>query len=204
MKVRKLKFTKNETGTMDLVASGLYKADALEFLRYEVRGLRRVNEPGGTAELIWQADLVVVGEGGEVFTNATLAMGEPGGKPEEMMEKCQKDFDEMIAKSVVPEPRILYLNVDKKIFDGIASGEIKEGSMKWTHYWWDRIGNGFDWHSRHMFRRYDQVLVCNGFKKGGRKVRVECKGIKLKKGRPEWGADPSGKCFVVELGEVIA
>ena len=52
--------------------------------------------------------------------------------------------------------------------------------------------------------KFDQVLFANGGHFGNvPKKQFEFKGIEIREGRPEWGAEIGKKYFVIKLGEKI-
>lgn len=54
-------------------------------------------------------------------------------------------------------------------------------------------------------KEFDQVHLVNGgnFHPIHPNVTLECKGVEIHEGRPEWGAEPGKKYFVIKLGDKI-
>ena len=101
--------------------------------------------------------------------------------------------------------KILHLTLKKKWFDMIASGEKKEEYREYKHYWSRRLWTrdefiGLD---GGYFNKYDIVRFRNGYAKDAPTIDVEWKGIKVTKGREEWGAVPNEVYFVIKLGKVL-
>jgi hypothetical protein len=59
-----------------------------------------------------------------------------------------------------------------------------------------------NWHNR--LKEYDWVEFTNGYGKNKPKVTLECKGIELSEGNPDWGAIKGEVYFVIKLGSEIA
>lgn len=50
---------------------------------------------------------------------------------------------------------------------------------------------------------FDAVQATNGYGKKVPSWKRECLGIEIREGRPEWGAEPGKKYFVIKLGKII-
>jgi hypothetical protein len=121
--------------------------------------------------------------------------------------------------------KVLHLTLKKKYFDMIASGEKKEEYREIKPYWADRL----TWHEHHdriscinsledelyadsertyktgVYKNwFDVVEFKNGYGKNSPKIRLKFKCITHGEGRPEWGAEPGKKYFVIKLGERIS
>lgn len=59
-----------------------------------------------------------------------------------------------------------------------------------------------NWHLE--FKHYDRVQFRNGYAKNAPTMTVECKGIEIGEGKPEWGAEIGKKYFVNKLGNVLS
>lgn len=103
--------------------------------------------------------------------------------------------------------KTLHLTLKKKWFDMIASGEKKEEYRDLNHYWAMRLTLLRHWHpsftaSDLLPREFNQIVFANGGHFGDvPKIRLKCTGIEVCEGRPEWGAEPGKKYFVIKLGE---
>ena len=53
-------------------------------------------------------------------------------------------------------------------------------------------------------RTYDAVTFQHGYKKNADRVTIQFKGISYGTGKPEWGAEPSKKYFIINLGAIIS
>lgn len=117
--------------------------------------------------------------------------------------------------------KILHLTLKKKWFDMIESGEKTEEYREIKPYWIRRLVNPrmmqdekiaeeqwadflinldprtFQW-IRNSFR---DVVARNGYGKLAPQWKRDFEGITIGEGRPEWGAEPGKKYFVIKLGE---
>lgn len=111
---------------------------------------------------------------------------------------------------------VLHLTLKKKWFDMIASGEKKEEYREIKPYWIKRLLyssfmlnapiadrvliNGYEWHQPLPI---DVIIFKNGYSGGAPIMSIECKGIEVREGRTEWGAEPNKKYFVIKLGQKL-
>ncbi len=97
---------------------------------------------------------------------------------------------------------ILHLNLKKKWFNMVSSGEKKEEYRQIKSYW-TRI---FSAHIRIKNKYYhpSDIIICfsNGFKKYRKQIFVKCEGMRIGYGKIEWGADPNEQYFILKLGRV--
>lgn len=125
------------------------------------------------------------------------------------------------------KPRVLHLTLKKIYFDMVGNGkpeEYREINNFWARRLFFRIEvpwggylspmkdleeNDFTF-SRWLkftggapiFNTWDIVLFANGGHFGNvPKKTFEFKGIEIREGREEWGAEPGKKYFVIKLGE---
>lgn len=96
---------------------------------------------------------------------------------------------------------ILHLNLKRKWFDMILSGEKKEEYREIKDYWQKRL-LVVD-HSGPKFRHYDAINFKNGYKKNAPEFTVKLNKIGLCTGNVEWGAEVGKVYFVLSLGELI-
>lgn len=82
--------------------------------------------------------------------------------------------------------RILYLPLKKKWYEMIESGYKTEEYREIKPYWIKRIG------------LCDAVKFSYGYTQ--RTMTFECKGIRIGKGNPVWGA-PEEDVFIIKLGK---
>jgi len=126
--------------------------------------------------------------------------------------------------------KTLHLNLKRQWFDLILSGEKKEEYREIKDYWVDRFVhaltvsdfsnkshvellrkgqyNGIIWRET-LFEdvdemEYVQIVFSNGYSKNRDQFVIELKGIEIKEGREEWGAEPSTKYFAIQLGEITS
>lgn len=127
--------------------------------------------------------------------------------------------------------KILDLSLTYHWYDMIASGEKKEEYRQIKKFYCQRLGDyckykNFD--ASNTFGKFTPTAMCSfsddseqichcqtvyvktydavRFHRGqGGKVSmlVECKGVHVGEGKPEWGAVPGETYFVIELGKII-
>jgi hypothetical protein len=112
--------------------------------------------------------------------------------------------------------KVLHLTLKKKWFDMIASGEKKEEYREVKDYWINRLlwgsfmldapisGNvlvrKYEWHKP---KDFTIIEFKNGYSKNAPTMQIESKGIEIREGNPEWGAEAGTEYFVIKLGEII-
>lgn len=108
--------------------------------------------------------------------------------------------------------KILHLTLKKKWFDMIASGEKKEEYREKRTFWCRRLVDGYSESEKNgkiyfslPAKKFDAVHFVNGgnFHPKHPSITMQCLGIELREGRPEWGAEPGTTYFVIKLGERI-
>lgn len=52
-------------------------------------------------------------------------------------------------------------------------------------------------------KKYESIVFRNGYSASAPTIEVEYKGLKVAKGKPEWGAESNKIYFVLVLGEVL-
>lgn len=127
--------------------------------------------------------------------------------------------------------KTMHLTLKKKWFDMIASGEKKEEYREIKPYWVKRLLWLFDemdsleideltndLKNPIRFKNYDEIyrhFVCdtayfktvtftNGYASNAPRMVIESKGIEIKEGNPDWGAEPGKHYFVISLGNIIS
>ena len=98
--------------------------------------------------------------------------------------------------------KTLHLNLKRKWFDLIKSGEKKEEYRERKEYWNIRLGMS-DLIEYPELYEFDSVTFSNGYAKNRDQFKIELKEISIGEGNPDWGAIPGKKYFVLELGEVL-
>lgn len=79
----------------------------------------------------------------------------------------------------------------------IESGEKKEEYREIKQYWVSRLLGGFP----PAFKKFDGVVFRNGYSGGAKMMSFKDPKIRIDTGKPEWGAEPGKKYFVITLGE---
>jgi len=96
--------------------------------------------------------------------------------------------------------KTLKLTLKKQWFDLIKSGVKLEEYREIKPYWQNRL---LYWPLDEI-RPFSHVQFTNGYSANSPRITVECKGIWIGSGRPEWGAVEGVTYFVIELGEVLS
>lgn len=104
--------------------------------------------------------------------------------------------------------KTLHLNLIRKWFDMIKSGEKKEEYREQKDYWSKRLianyeqlneeGGGLVW-----FKSFDTITFSNGYSKDRDQFEIELERITTGEGNSDWGAIPGKKYFVLKLGEIL-
>ena len=108
----------------------------------------------------------------------------------------------------------LHLNLKKKWYDMILSGEKKEEYRQVTSYWLRRLlllsntkiplnDNSLKIDSL-VLRDFKSIIFSNGYSKNRPQFEIECKSIKVSTGQMKWGAIEGNKYFVFELGNIYS
>lgn len=119
----------------------------------------------------------------------------------------------------------LQLSLIGKWFEITKSGIKKEDYRSLTFYWYSRLclyrgehktqkwwKEYFDYYfsvdqeSRISFKGFTQNTMTLGYPKSGDKERIivlEHKGIEIREGNPEWGAEEGKLYFVIKHGEIL-
>ena len=99
--------------------------------------------------------------------------------------------------------KVLHLNLKKKWFDMIASGEKKEEYREIKPHWIKRLKDHSLTNPK-AFQHYDVVCFRNGYQKDAPEMWVDFKGIRVGKAKSEWSDNWQGLVFIIELGRVLA
>jgi len=102
--------------------------------------------------------------------------------------------------------KILHLNLKKKWFDMILSGEKKEEYREMKPYWQRRLVKEGYWHSQAV-KDFDIIRFKNGYQKDAREMDVEfLGGLPADWGKKEWGGmdHNSHRIFILKLGVVLS
>ena len=101
------------------------------------------------------------------------------------------------------ELKVLHLTLKKRWFNMIASGVKKEEYREIKDYWSRRLERLDDNDMIGGYNEFDVVEFRNGYSKYAQSMMVECEGITIGRGKPEWGA-PDKPVFIIKLGRVVA
>jgi hypothetical protein len=99
----------------------------------------------------------------------------------------------------------IHLNLKRKWFDMILSGEKKQEYRELSDYWKVRFEKLFPLeHKGEVFLPIIETIVfSNGYAKDRRQIEVEWKGTMISGGKIEWGAEDGKKYYVFQLGKII-
>ena len=98
--------------------------------------------------------------------------------------------------------KTLHLNLKRKWFDMILSGEKKEEYRVISSYWLNRIGKPLEPIDKYQFKEFDSITFSNGYAKDRNQFKAELLDIKIGTGKQEWGAEKHKQYFVLVLGEI--
>jgi uncharacterized protein (DUF736 family) len=93
--------------------------------------------------------------------------------------------------------KVLHLNLKKKWFDMILSGEKKCEYREIKPYWAKRLKDFL------VKNPFDVIVFRNGYAKDAPTFTIECRGIRFGEGFEEWGSETGTMYYVIELGEII-
>ncbi len=100
--------------------------------------------------------------------------------------------------------KTLHLNLKRKWFDMILSGEKTEEYRDMSDYWDIRLGMSELLEYPELTHNFKTVTFSNGYAKKRPQFVIELKRIIIGEGKPEWGAELGKKYFILELGKIIA
>ena len=90
----------------------------------------------------------------------------------------------------------LHLNLTKKWYDMILSGEKKEEYRELSDYWKIRMKNV-------RTKNIQTITFSNGYAKNRRQFVIELLYISIRTGIIEWGAENDKVYFVIHLGKLL-
>lgn len=99
---------------------------------------------------------------------------------------------------------ILHLNLKKRWFDMIASGEKQEEYREIKPFWEKIFVHGLI-KINGICHSPKNVVICfsNGYRKDRPQMHFECRGLAGLPGLPIWGAEINKKYFVIQVGDRI-
>lgn len=99
--------------------------------------------------------------------------------------------------------KILDLILKHKWYDMIASGVKKEEYREIKTFYVSRLvdGDKICIDTPYPFKHFDAVRFHRGYT--NTTMLLECKGIRIGEGNPDWGAVDGEKYFVISLGNII-
>lgn len=95
--------------------------------------------------------------------------------------------------------KTLKLTLNKQWFDLIEKGIKTEEYREIKDYWVKRFKE-MSLTRFEPFKHFDYVEFTNGYNSKSPKIILECKGIEVGIGNPDWGAIENTKYFVIKLG----
>jgi len=100
----------------------------------------------------------------------------------------------------------LHLNLHRKWFDLIKSGEKVEEYRALSEYWTKRLTYeifGVSEKDKFPFKKFDTITFSNGYAKDRDQFVIKLIDIEINEGRPDWGAEAGVQYFVLVLGEIV-
>ncbi len=99
---------------------------------------------------------------------------------------------------------ILHLNLKKRWFNMVASGEKQEEYREIKPYWQKYFVHGLIKIGGICYSPAN-VIICFslGYSTDRPQMRYKCRGLVVRTGRPEWGAETGKEYFVIQIGERI-
>ena len=100
---------------------------------------------------------------------------------------------------------MLVLPIKRKWFDMILSGEKKEEYRDISAYWITRLHKYFPMYLHSCFPTggvAECVKFRNGYRKDSPSFCALCELVDVREGRPEWGAEPGKKYYVLKIIEI--
>jgi len=94
----------------------------------------------------------------------------------------------------------LHLNLKKKWFDMILSGEKTEEYRECSKYWCHRF---LKYDKKGKLIDIDSIIFSNGYAKNRRQFEIEVKNLSVDHGIVEWGAEYNRNYFVFTLGKKL-
>jgi len=105
---------------------------------------------------------------------------------------------------------ILHLNLKKKWFDMIESGEKKEEYRDMSPYYFNyfkvnQCTASFLIKIKNILYPPSEVIICfsNGYRKDRKQMFVKCKALHIGQGKKEWGAEYNMRYFILLLGNKL-
>lgn len=98
---------------------------------------------------------------------------------------------------------VLHLTLKKQWFDMINSGEKTEEYREIKPYWESRLTRYDEKFDGYQFKSFVGILFRNGYSCGARQRSFKFDSISIGEGRPEWGAEPGKKYFVIKFSPLI-
>jgi len=119
--------------------------------------------------------------------------------------------------------KTLHLNLKRKWFEMILSGEKTEEYRLIKKHWIrqliknkfssenyvfeqdiiDLIVENKEHYCKNRIKEFSTITFSNGYNKDSPQFEIEFKGIEIKEGNPNWGAEKGVKYFSLKLGEIL-
>lgn len=113
----------------------------------------------------------------------------------------------------------LNLTLKKQWFDMIRSGKKTEEYREVKEYWIKRLVKDADYPTKEgvfdfidgygqeycitEYQPFTHIKFTNGYSLTSPSFTIECKGIRIGRGNPEWGAPTDKDVFIISLGKII-
>lgn len=100
--------------------------------------------------------------------------------------------------------KILHLNLKRKWFDMILSGDKKEEYREIKPYWNRIFQNGKIKIKGRYYHPSDVIIsFANGYKEDRPQFFIECKNLVVRGGKWYWGAEENEQYYVLVLGDIL-
>lgn len=110
-------------------------------------------------------------------------------------------------------PKTLHLTLTKRWFEMIRNGTKTEEYREVKEHWiarlapkyeeWLGFGDIYGFIDPLPVNHFYFIHFTNGYGKDKPQMVVECKGITVGRGNPEWGAPANEDVFIIQLGAII-
>jgi hypothetical protein len=120
-------------------------------------------------------------------------------------DKLRMDNEELKLQ-LKTQPKVLHLTLKRKWFDMIEAKIKPEEYREIKPFWIKRLCQWYRSETEFKPLDFDATQFYNGWACSTKypNYQIECRGIEIREGKPEWGAEPGKKYFVIKLGERIA
>ena len=121
-----------------------------------------------------------------------------------------KRIDQAIEMLIAADgKKVLWLPINRKWFDMIGAGIKKEEYRDVSEHWDSRVLEEPDKdvpmivrNAMRSYKKIDIVRLVNGYQRFAPVIDMECRGIRMGTGKPEWGA-PQHLVYIITVGKKL-